>query len=65
MIAKTSPDGSTVEFDFVDVSGGTQYGYMHQAVFTLIDASHHTEDWTYLEPGNKPLHAHLDLWRAN
>jgi hypothetical protein len=65
MVARTSPDGKTVDFDFVDVSGGTQYGYMHQAVFTVIDANHHTEDWTYLEPGNKPLHAHLDLRRTN
>src|SRR5437667_733038 len=33
-----SPDGKTVEFDFVDVAGGTQYGHMHHALFTIIDA---------------------------
>jgi hypothetical protein len=64
MVAKASPDGKTVEFDFVDVSGPTQYGHMHHAVFTIIDANHHTEDWTYMEPGDKPVHAHLDLQRA-
>lgn len=65
MVAKASPDGKTVEFDFVDVSGSTQYGHMHHAVFTIIDANHHTEDWTYMQPGDKPVHAHLDLQRAS
>jgi hypothetical protein len=64
MVAKTSPDGKTIEFDFLDVAGGTQYGHMHHAVFTVIDANHHTEDWTYMMPGDKPMHAHMDLRRA-
>jgi hypothetical protein len=64
MAARTSPDGKTVEFDFLDVAGGTQHGHMHHAVFTIIDANHHTEDWTYMMPGDKPVHAHLDLTRA-
>jgi len=64
MVAKTSPDGKKVEFDFTDLSGGNQYGHMDRAVFTIIDANHHTEDWTYLEPGDKPAHAHMDLVRV-
>jgi hypothetical protein len=64
MVARTSPDGKKVEFDFLDVSGSTQYGHMQHAIFTIIDANHHTEDWTYLMPGDKPMHAHLDLQRA-
>jgi hypothetical protein len=64
MVARPSPDGKTVEFDFVDISGGTQYGHMHHAVFTVIDANHHIEDWTYMMPGDKPVHAHFDLKRA-
>jgi phage tail protein X len=64
MVARTSADGKTVEFDFVDVAGGTEYGHMHHAVFTLIDANHHIEDWTYMMPGDKPVHAHMDLKRA-
>ena len=64
MAARTSPDGKTVEFDFLDVSGGTQHGHMHHAVFTMIDANHHTEDWTYMIPGDKMVHAHFDLQRA-
>jgi hypothetical protein len=64
MAARTSPDGKTVEFDFVDVAGTTDHGHMHHAVFTLIDENHHTEDWTYMMPGDKPVHAHIDLQRA-
>src|ERR1700739_4479097 len=64
MAAKISPDGKTIEFDFLDVAGGTPYGHMHHAVFTNIDTNHHTEDWTYREPGEKPIHAHMDLQRA-
>lgn len=64
MVARTSSDGKTVEFDFVDLSGGNEYGHMYHSVFTVIDANHHTEDWTYMMPGDKPVHAHLDLKRA-
>ena len=64
MVAKTSPDGKTVEFDFLDLAGGNEYGHMYHALFTVIDANHHTEDWTYMLPGDKPLHAHFDLQRA-
>lgn len=64
MSGKTSSDGKTVEFTLVDISGGTNRGHMHHAVFTYIDANHHTEDWTYLLPGDKAMHAHFDLKRA-
>jgi hypothetical protein len=64
MVARTSPDGKTVEFDFLDVSGSTDKGHMQHAVFTIIDANHHTEDWTYLMPGDKPVRAHFDLQRT-
>jgi hypothetical protein len=64
MVAKTSPDGKTVVFDFLDVDGGTQYGHMHHAVFTIIDANHHTEDWTYMMPKDNPVQAHFDLQRV-
>jgi hypothetical protein len=64
MVARTSADGKTVEFDFLDVSGSTDKGHMQHAVFTFIDANHHTEDWTYLMPGDKPMRAHFDLQRT-
>jgi len=64
MEARTSADGKTVEFDFVDVAGSTQYGHMQHAVFTIIDDNHHTEDWTFLMPGDKPMTGHIDLQRV-
>jgi hypothetical protein len=63
MTGKMSPDGKTVEFEFLDVAGSTQYGHMHHAVFTSIDANHHTEDWTFMQ-GDKMIHAHVDLQRS-
>ena len=64
MTGKMSADGKTVEFEFLDVAGSTQYGHMDHAVFTLIDANHHIEDWTYMQPGDKPVHAHFELQRS-
>jgi len=64
MVGKAAPDRKTVEFDFLDVAGSTQYGHMHRTAFTIIDADHHTEDWTFMLPGDKHVRAHLDLRRA-
>jgi hypothetical protein len=64
MAGKLSPDGRKVEFDFVDLSGGNENGHMYHAVFTFIDDNHHSEDWTYMMPGDKPMHAHMDLTRS-
>jgi hypothetical protein len=65
MVARQSTDGKTVEFDFADLSGGNDFGHMYHAVFTIVDANHHFEDWTYMMPGDKPMHAHFDLQRKN
>ncbi len=65
MVGKISPDGKTLEFDFLDLSGGNQKGHMHHAVLTFIDENHHTEDWTYMMTGDKPVRAHFDLQRTN
>ena len=64
MVARTSPDGKVVEFDFLDVAGSTQFGNMQHAVFTTVDANHHIEEWTYMMPGGKPVHARIDLTRV-
>lgn len=63
MVARPSPDGNSMEFDLVDLSGGNENGHMDHVVFTIISPNHHTEDWTYMEPGDKPMHAHMDLRR--
>lgn len=64
MVARPSADGKRVEFDFTDLSGGNEYGHMYHAVFTIIDADHHTEEWTYMMPGDKPMQARMDLQRV-
>jgi hypothetical protein len=65
MAATMTPDGKTVDFHFLDVANfnSKQGGYMQHAVFTTLDANHHTEDWTFLMQG-KPINAHLDLQRT-
>jgi hypothetical protein len=64
MVAKSSADGKTVEFEFVDMTGPTANGHMQRAMFTFIDADHHSEDWTYILPGDKPVIAHFELARV-
>jgi hypothetical protein len=64
MVGKMSADGKKVEFEFLDLAGGNQYGHMYHAVFTSIDANHHIEEWTYMMPGDKPVHAQFDLHRV-
>jgi hypothetical protein len=63
MVGTASPDGKTVGFEFLDVVGTTKYGHMHHALFTVIDADHHTEDWTWMA-GDKPVQAHVELQRT-
>ena len=63
MTAEASADSKKVEFEFRDLSGGNEHGHMYHAVFTIVDADHHFEDWTYMMPGDKPMHAHLELTR--
>lgn len=64
MTGKLLADGKTVEFGFLDVTGPMTYGHMHNAKFTSLDADHHTEDWVFMEPGDKMAHAHMELTRA-
>jgi hypothetical protein len=64
MVAKTSPDGKTVEFDFLDISGKMLTHHMQHAVFTFVDDNHHTEDWTF-QMGDKPVHARIELRKAS
>ncbi len=65
MAATITPDGKTVDFHFLDVANfnSKQGGYMQHAVFTTLDANHHTEDWTFVAQG-KLINAHLDLQRT-
>lgn len=64
MVAKMPADGKTVEFEFVDVAGSLKYGHMHHAAFTVVDAEHHTEDWTFIMGNDKHVNAHVELHRV-
>lgn len=64
MVAKPSTDGKTVAFDFLDVSGPVKHGHMHDAAFTMVDADHHVEEWTFHLPGDKHVRASIDLRRV-
>jgi hypothetical protein len=63
MTGKLLPDGKTVQFDYLDIAGPTKYGHMKDAKFTVIDANHHIEEWWFEMPGNKVMHARMDLQR--
>jgi len=65
MIATASPDGKTITFDFLDATNlaTPDTGHMQRVVFTIIDANHHTEDWTFAAPG-KQLKQFFDLKRS-
>jgi hypothetical protein len=62
MEGKISPDGKTLEFEFIDVAGNNLHQHMHHAKFTFIDANHHLEEWTFML-GDQTIHAHFDLQR--
>lgn len=64
MAGEASPDGKTVSFQFTDVAGPMKYGHMHGAVFTFVDASRHTEEWTFMMPGGKAVRARVELHRT-
>jgi hypothetical protein len=53
MQATASPDGKTFTFDFLDATNlaSPQAGHMHRAVFTIMDADHHNEEWTWSKDG--------------
>ena len=64
MQGKLSPDGKTVTFDFLDVSGNSQRFLMHDAAFTMIDANHHIEEWTYIMSGKPPTRGRAEFQRT-
>jgi hypothetical protein len=64
LVARSSADEKTVDFEFADISGSTKPVYLQQFVFTIVSADHHIEDWTFQLPDGKQLHARFDLKRA-
>ncbi|MFZ0420812.1 MAG: hypothetical protein WAM04_22110 [Candidatus Sulfotelmatobacter sp.] len=65
MTASTSPDGKTITFDFFDATNlaTPDAGHMQRVVFTIVDANHHTEDWTFAAGPGKEMKEFFDLHR--
>jgi len=64
MTGKLSPDGKTIEFEFIEVTGKNLDKHMQHAVFTILDADHHTEEWTF-QMGDTPIRARFALRRKS
>lgn len=65
MTGRVSADGKVIDFDFMDVAGPLKYGHMQHARFTIIDPTHHIEDWTWEDPSGKTVVAHFDLKKVS
>jgi hypothetical protein len=64
MQASASPDGKTVTFTFVDATNlaSPDAGHMSRLVVAMLDANHHTEEWTFTDHG-KQMKEFFDLHR--
>lgn len=51
----TSADGKSIAFDFVDATNlaSPDAGHMKRMVLTMVDANHHTEEWTFEDHGKE------------
>lgn len=65
MKATLSADGKSVMFSFVDATNlaSADAGHMDHVVFSMPDADHHTEEWTFLNHG-KEMKEVFELHRA-
>ena len=65
MAATTSADGKTITFDFFDDTNTTPDSTnTRRLIFTIVDANHHTEDWTFFAGRGKETKELLDLHRT-
>lgn len=64
MLASTSPDGKTITFTYLDATNlaTPDAGHMSQLVIVVLDANHHTEDWTFKDH-DKEMKKFFDLHR--
>ena len=64
MLATTSPDGKTITFNYLDATNlaTPDAGHINQLVIVMLDANHHTEDWTYKDH-DKETKEFFDLHR--
>jgi len=64
MKAASSSDAKSVAFEMIDATNlaSPTAGHMHKAVFTVVDADHHTEDWYFIQDG-KEMHERFEMTR--
>lgn len=64
MQASTSADGKTIAFDFLDATNlaSPEAGHMEHVTIAVLDANHHTEEWTFVDHGKEMKHV-FDLRR--
>ena len=62
---KLSPDGKTIDFSFLDVTGSTQGGLVKRMAFTMIDADKHVVDFTFMMPNGKPIELRGEFVRTS
>jgi len=55
MLASASLDGKTITFDFLDATNlaSPDAGHMRHVVISILDANHHTEEWTFVDHGKE------------
>jgi hypothetical protein len=55
MQASVSPDGKIITFTYVDATNlsSPDAGHMQSMVLTMLDADHHTENWTFIDHGRE------------
>jgi len=65
MVGTVSADGKTFTFDFLDATNlsSPDTGHMHRLVLTMVDANHHTEDWSFATGKGEDMREHFDLVR--
>lgn len=61
---KLTPDGKSLEFNFLDVSGGTQKGLMKHMLFTFVDANNHVIEVIVGLPDGKEIVARGEFHRT-
>ncbi len=64
MQASASPDGKTITFNFLDATNlaSPDAGHMHRVAISVLDANHHTEEWSFADHG-KEMKELFDLHR--
>lgn len=63
--AEPASDPNAVAFDFVEVTGKAQLGYVQNMSFKTVAPDHRIEQLTFVMPDKTILHAQFDLQKVN